>query len=782
MTVSWLPVMVVDIVGSMLSLAIALSCARLAWRWTREKPADNFRQYILLLTLAIVFFAVSRSFGHLIKQLLLINQLDQIWKAISPFSGAVNSAAFVIIFSFSVYFHRFQKVHAEVESYRNNLEQLIAQRTTQLEEKNIALQNEIIERRKVENDLRQSKTTLENILNSTIPLCITDTNHDIILANNAYRALWPKQTAGSGRIKCYESRPGPNCHTEICPLHRIIGGTEEVTLDSVKYDEQGNQLDFLITAKAFRDADGRLVGIVENFLEITQRKQAQEALAAEKERLAVTLRSIGDGVITTDTRGNIVLLNKVAEQLTGWSQTEAVDKPLAEVFQIIDATSRTPVDNPAVKVLAEGTIIELANHIVLIARDGTEKKIADSAAPIHDKESQTIGVVVVFRDVTARLKMEEELLKAKKLESVGVLAGGIAHDFNNILVAILGNIGLAREIMTNAPEESLFLLEEAEKASWRAKNLTQQLLTFSKGGAPIIETASVTEIIKESADFVLHGGKVSCRYHFPADLWLAAIDKGQMSQVIQNLILNARQAMPKGGFIDISCENIQPTTPNDTPLPAGEYVRIMIKDAGSGMSPEILARIFDPYFSTREKGSGLGLAITHSIIEKHHGHISVSSTPGVGTTFTITLPANPDGEIIPPAAPSSAAIMGHGRILIMDDEVIVRNIVSKMLVRLGYEVTIAKDGQEAIDLFSQAAAANRSFDATIMDLTVPGGMGGQEAGKEILNLAPDARLIVSSGYSNDPVMANYREYGFRGAIQKPYRTEELGEVLKKILA
>ena len=527
MNIPWTPVVVVDIVGSVLTLLIAIICANLAWQWARNKTTDNFRQYILLLTLAIVFFAVSRSFGHLIKQILLLSDLARLWKNIAPFSGAVNSTAFVVIFSFSVYFHRFQRVHKELDAHRNNLEMLVAERTAELEEKNESLAEEISERQKTANSLRQSKATLENILNSSNPLCITKFDYEILVANEAYYKIWSK-TAANG-LKCYDSRPGPVCHTDDCPLHQIMQGKEEVRFDTVKYDVQGTKMHFFLTAKPFRDADGKIVGIIEGFTDITLRKRAQEALAAEKEQLSVTLRSIGDGVITTDTQGKIILLNKVAEDLTGWNQNEAVGRPLEEIFNIIDGVTRKSCESPAQRVLALGGIVELAGHTILIARDGNERHVADSAAPIRDRESCIVGSVVVFRDVTAKNRMEAELLKAKKIESVGVLAGGIAHDFNNILVAILGNINLVRQIIP--PEDEVqSMLAEAEKASLRAKGLTQQLLTFSKGGAPVIETAAIAEIIKESADFVLHGGKVSCRYNIPEDLWLTAIDKGQMSQ------------------------------------------------------------------------------------------------------------------------------------------------------------------------------------------------------------------------------------------------------------
>lgn len=525
--------------------------------------------------------------------------------------------------------------------------------------------------------------------------------------------------------------------------------------------------------------DGRIVRM-EIALDITPRKEAENSLAAEKERLSVTLRSIGDGVITTDTQGRIVLLNSVAEKLTGWSQKDAQGRPLTEVFAIINEKTRKPCENPVEKVLATGQIIGLANHTILIAKDGRELNIADSGAPIRDQKSRTIGVVLVFRDVSEEIRTEEELLKIKKLESVGILAGGIAHDFNNILTAIMGNISLAK-LDNRLDEETRKLLHAAEKASLRASDLTQQLLTFSKGGEPIRETASIGEIIRDSANFVLHGSVVACRYFIPDNLWLVDIDKGQMSQVIQNIILNAKHAMPQGGEIVVRCENIE-GRPGKAGFPdLGKAVRIIISDTGIGIPAEMLEKIFDPYFTTKQKGSGLGLAITHSIIKKHEGRISVQSTPGKGTDFTILLPASSQKTTEAGKDESVLSEGGKARILIMDDEEMIREVAKAMLSHLGYEVLLAADGREAVSLFRSERDKGSPIDIVIMDLTIPGGMGGKEAVQEILAVDPAAKVIVSSGYSNDPIMANCREYGFVAAVGKPFQVQDIAMTIKQLL-
>jgi PAS domain S-box-containing protein len=493
------------------------------------------------------------------------------------------------------------------------------------------------------------------------------------------------------------------------------------------------------------------------------------------------LRSIGDGVITSDTDGNVVLLNNIAEQLTGWSQEEAVGRPVSEVFHIINEKTGVVCGSPVEKVLELGKIIGLANHTALIAKDGKQRSIADSGAPIRDMESKVIGVVLVFRDVTDQLKMEEELLKIKKLESVGVLAGGIAHDFNNILAAILGNINLASQFV--GPEnKAASLLVAAEKATLRAEKLTNQLLTFSKGGDPVRETAAISQLIRESAEFILHGSKVACNFTIPDDLWMVDIDTGQIGQVVQNLILNASHAMPEGGKIDICCANISDITAETLlSLHRGDYVKITIQDTGIGIPENIIEKIFDPFFTTKHGGSGLGLAVTHSIINKHDGHISVKSEPGRGTMFTLYLPAASREQHAAVDAKTSQIASGKGRILVMDDDKMVGDVAEHILTHLGYEVELCVDGVETVNRYKELQEAGKAVDLIIMDLTIPGGMGGKEAVQEILAINPEAKVIVASGYSNDPILANCREYGFQAAVTKPFDLADLSKAVRSVL-
>jgi two-component system, cell cycle sensor histidine kinase and response regulator CckA len=512
---------------------------------------------------------------------------------------------------------------------------------------------------------------------------------------------------------------------------------------------------------------------------IMLRRKAEEELAAEKERLTVTLRSIGDGVITTDTLGRVVLMNRVAEDLTGWRQGECIGKGLDEVFVIINEKTRERALNPVDRVLESGSICGLANHTVLISKDGAERVIADSGAPIRDKHSNIIGVVLVFRDITEQQHMLKEVLKAEKLESVGILAGGIAHDFNNILTAVLGNLSLAK--MGAASESQMFKrLHEAEMASIRARDLTQQLLTFSKGGVPIKKTAPVPELLKEWVQFALRGSNVKSEFRIQDGLWHVEIDEGQVSQVIHNLVINADQAMPNGGRIHVSGENYTEIDGNALPLAPGKYVKISLTDEGVGVPPEHLEKIFDPYFTTKKTGSGLGLATSYATIRRHGGHIAADSDVGIGTTFSIYLPASKN-RAQPQCQASRLLQEGRGRILVMDDEPTIRDVASQMLVSLGYEVSTSKDGSEAINLYQRSKEGGEPFDAVIMDLTVPGGMGGKEAIRKLRDLDPEIKAIVSSGYCNDPIMGDFREYGFSGVLAKPYRATEMNEILHALI-
>ena len=512
----------------------------------------------------------------------------------------------------------------------------------------------------------------------------------------------------------------------------------------------------------------------------SKKEEVDAALALEKERLMVTLRSIGEGVIATDVDGLVVLMNKAAEKLTGWDNQEALQHELREILPVTNEESGKPYHDQVATVLQKGSLLGLDRHAVLTTRDGRKRRVDVSGAPIRDWQSQTIGVVLVCRDVTNEQKMEVELLKKRQLQSLGVLAGGIAHDFNNILTAILGNIFLAGRLVDQG-SNAFLLLKEAEKASQRAAALVQQLLTFSKGGEPVKKAARMTEILTTTTDFVLRGSNIACEYQIADNLWLADVDSGQMSQVVQNLIINAKHAMPDGGKIIISGKNIVKNESDSVPLPRGSYLEIRISDQGIGIPEEKLANIFDPYFTTKEKGSGLGLAITHSIMIKHAGSIRVESKVGEGTIFTLYLPAMP-GKGLAVAREVSRDTTGQGRVLVMDDDEMVRETTGAMLNSIGYQAVLVSDGLEAIKQYTEALVGSNPFDAVIMDLTIPGGMGGRDAISIILRHDPGVKALVSSGYANDPILANPSKYGFKGALVKPFHINDLSGALNKLVS
>jgi two-component system cell cycle sensor histidine kinase/response regulator CckA len=474
--------------------------------------------------------------------------------------------------------------------------------------------------------------------------------------------------------------------------------------------------------------------------------------------------------------GNIVLMNKVAEDLTGWPIDEAIGKSLPTVFRIVNELNHSAIENPVDKVLFSGEIIELANHTLLVSRDGTERVIADSGAPIKDRESKTIGVVLVFRDMTEKRKLLETTQNIQKLESIGVLAGGIAHDFNNLLGGIFGYIDLANE-ETDKRKLSSYL-SKAMTTIDRARALTAQLLTFAKGGAPIQKIGHLFPFVQETAKFALSGSNVSCSFDVPQGLWACNFDKNQIGQVIDNLIINAQQAMPLGGTIELTARNITFAEKEIPNRPKGNYVRISLKDHGIGMTKELLPRIFDPFFTTKAKGHGLGLATCFSIINRHDGYIDVESESGTGSTFHVYLPATTD--VVSSASEMSATPhKGSGTFLIMDDEEVIRETIHGMLASFGYNVVCKENGKDAVDFFTTEIKANRTFAGMIFDLTVPGGMGGKDAVEEIRKLNTVIPVFVASGYAEDPVMKNPIEYGFTGSICKPFKKSELMEMLNK---
>lgn len=509
--------------------------------------------------------------------------------------------------------------------------------------------------------------------------------------------------------------------------------------------------------------------------DITDRKKAEAALAREKELLRVTLQSIADAVVTTDIAGRVMGMNEAAELLTEWKEDESLGQDIDTIFQISSEHGGV-VPSPVASVLLSNRTVQGEGALLLKSRNQNTRLVAQSAAPIRDASGKTVGVVLVFRDVTEREKLLENMQRTDKLDSLGVLAGGIAHDFNNMLASLFGYIELAREHSAELMARNF--LDRALMAFHRARDLTQQLLTFSRGGAPAVQPGRLDSLVLETAAFILSGSNVACRSELPPDLWACDFDPGQMTQVFSNLIINAQQAMPHGGKITITGRNR--VIEKEGPVPPGRYVEVQVADGGPGIPAEHIARIFDPFFSTRAGGSGLGLATCYSILKKHQGFIDVTST-GLGATFRILLPAS-TAEPAPPASGSLSLRHGSGRILIMDDEELLRDAAGALLSGMGYTVTASANGEEALKLAREAALASDPFVAAILDLTVPGAMGGKEAAAILKEHSPSMLLFATSGYSEDPVMSDPGAYGFAGSLQKPYRAAELGTMLSRCLS
>ncbi len=527
------------------------------------------------------------------------------------------------------------------------------------------------------------------------------------------------------------------------------------------------------TATLVRDKLDKPEKVIGTWLDITEQKLLAEESEKNRKRfddLADTLPQI---IFETDEKGQLTYVNSQAYNLTSYTEEDLATGVNVLGFVVPEDRERAAHNMQRVM---NGEKLPAGNEYTIVKRDG-------STLPVMIYSSQRVesGAHVGFQgiivDISERKKMEDELRKAHKLESIGILAGGIAHDFNNILTAVIGNISLAR--IYSKPGEKIYKkLEEAERATLRAKDLTQQLLTFSKGGEPIKRSVDLPKLLRETSNFVLRGSNVKCMCNPADELWAVEVDEGQLSQVIHNLVINGDQAMPEGGEITITARNRDVSPEDNLSLQEGSYVEVAIVDQGTGIKEEHLNRIFDPYFSTKQKGHGLGLATAYSVMKNHDGLLTVNSTLGRGSTFTIYIPATRKSTV-KDTVEREVLHQGSGRVLLMDDEEDVRYVASEMLAHIGYEVTPAADGQEAMELYKIAMQAGKTYDVVIMDLTIPGGIGGRETIKKLQTIDPMVKAIVSSGYANDPIMANYKEYGFIGVVPKPYKIEQLSDVLGK---
>lgn len=515
----------------------------------------------------------------------------------------------------------------------------------------------------------------------------------------------------------------------------------------------------------------QLLQVAQTMLEVRVKARTAE-LEESRVRLSSILNTIGDGIVVSSLTGKILSCNNAFLDLYGYSEEEIQGSNLLDFF----LEKRNKLKSSLRSIPETGTIHFESETF---RKDGSGFPVEVTVSLMKGAAAASPLVVIVVKDITERRTLEEEMRKAHNLESLGVLAGGIAHDFNNLLTGIMGNVSLEKHL-TDPKDKKHRRLDNIEKAVERASDLTQQLLTFSRGGKPVKKTTSIEQIVMDSASFVLRGSNIRCEFIIPDSVWPVEVDEGQMNQIFNNLIINADQSMPDGGIITIRIENLPAAPKGNQAKIDRKYVKISIIDHGAGISKENLQKIFDPYFTTKQKGSGLGLAVVYSIIRNHDGYISVESSVGTGTTFHVYIPAS---DMDPPATslPARKLLTGSGKILIMDDEEILREVACEMLSHLGYSVVACGDGAEAIELYREAMVNGEAFVAVIVDLTIPGGMGGKEAMKKLLEIDSEVRCVVASGYCNDPILAHYREYGFSGVVIKPYNMETLGKVLHELL-
>jgi len=652
------------------------------------------------------------------------------------------------------------------------LERRVIDRTCDLAVANEQLKCEIKIRLRVEEELKLVKEFMTALLeHAPIPIVATDRQNAYQLVNRAWEeatGLTRQEVIGktSGAIFTPEVAGQINARNL-----QVIEGRRAYTYEELISSAGGEHLYHTIKFPLL-DHLGEVETVGSISIDITEKTCTEKMLRESEERYR-NLVELSTNAIYLAIDGRYVFSNRAGVRLLGAStHQEIVGRAVLDFIHpaFVDA------ERERIRTLLEDGITPPAKEEKYLRLDGAVVDVDVAAIPFTFKDRSAI--LILAHDITERKKLEEELEKNERFESIGLLAGGIAHDFNNLLSAILGNISLSK-LLTPEDAEIYHLLAEAENASLRARDLTRQLLTFARGGAPVKKSATVGELIKETCAFALRGSNVGCIFDIPGELPTVEVDAGQISQVVQNLVMNADQAMPEGGTITVLCEEVAAGEGLPPQLTGERYVRISIRDTGHGIQPDHLKRIFDPYFTTKQKGSGLGLTTAFSIIKKHDGCIVAESEAGKGSVFQIYLPAS-DAPAGIPSGPAPPPFLGKGKVLFMDDEEAVRFLAGRTLRRMGFEVEFAKDGMQAISLYSAALAAGERFCAVIMDLTIPGGMGGREAVQRLHQLDPGLRAFVSSGYSDDPVMANPMSYGFCGVIPKPFLYEEMVAALQQV--
>lgn len=624
--------------------------------------------------------------------------------------------------------------------------------------------NEII------NELRKAKKGFENLFKySNDPIVIHSLNGSIKRVNQRFEELF-----GYSESEVLERN--------LLGLLDSAGNLKQAEIPSFWLKDEGYVFEASVSKK-----DGAIIpvqvssrivsreeGLVQSIIrDLSAEKEAAERLRLEKERLSVTLSSLGDGVIATDKDGLIILMNKAAEKITGYSYNEIGFKPLVSVFKVQGSSKENNFLEILLKTIEQRERMSVTEVGNLIDKNGQIHPVTYTISPIIGVEDTLYGTVVVFSDLTERYRLEEELFRAKKFESLALLSGGVAHDFNNILTAISGNISIAKMHLKN-PDKAKEKLLIAEKAIERAKELTHQLFSFSKSGTVATKKAvDMEELIKEAVNLGTCGSAVVCELMFGERLWPVECDAGQISQVLNNLIINAKEAMSGGGRLKVSAKNQIIPAGQIPALSPGRYVLIEIQDEGPGIPHDILDRIFDPYFTTKSRGSGLGLSTVWNIVRRHGGTVLVRSTVGQGSVFSVYLPASGERPKSVPESSGVPLVRGHGNVLVMDDEEDLRQVAKEIFETLGYTVFLAENGEEALRILKSEIR----FELVILDLTVRGGSGALSIVSQVKAMPNVGFVVVSTGYAADEVISNYKEYGFDLAIAKPYDLTKISEMI-----
>lgn len=675
------------------------------------------------------------------------------------------------------------------------------------------LESEIELRKQTETALKESESEAKRLYTMMRLMC--DTVPDMIWAKDLKgRYLFVNQATSKILLNAGNTEE-PLGRTEISFYTRekethpdnknwftfgdISSDSDELTIRNkqpgrfVEFGNIRNKFIYLDVHKApFFDEQGNIIGIVGCGRDITtekrveeQHRASQKELETEKEFLSVTLKSIDEGVISTDKTGRILLINKVAKKTLGVEKDNLLGKDAAKLIHLINPLTKEKIPLPIEDTIREGVTISVhpadnrSQMPALINNNGEQRTVSISVAPIKDREGDIIGTVIVFSDITDKKRMENELNKIQKVESMSLLAGGIAHDFNNILTAMVSNLSLAMLGLKDKPDISK-RLRDAEKACFRARDLTSQLLSMTKGSHIVKRVIKLDSVIKDTVRFAVRGSNCDCKFNIANDLKNSEVDESQITQVINNLVINAIQSSPEGGHIIVTADNTTLGESTTIPLDPGNYIKISVKDNGTGIPETDLQKIFDPFYTTKEQGSGLGLTSSFGIIKNHNGHITVESQVGIGSVFTIYLPAS---ESVPEENDYDEDVFvfqDTGNVLIMDDDRDILSTLATLLQKIGYNVTPAENAEKTISAFETAMSEDVKFSFVILDLTIKGGPGGIEVLKKLRELQPDIKVIASSGYSSKSGIGEYAKHGFNAAMDKPYTYSKLVQTVKKI--